>query len=123
MTIQDNEFLHGARVVIQTLKASSFRPNILFLTLGNNEEKDQIIKNLVFEAHNNEMGSVVLRMHPRMAFGMQRDVNVWIRDKSPNWNLGILIALQLQICWEGKINLVTVSEDINESQRLYKYLH
>lgn len=120
--IQDNEFLHGARVVIQTLKASSFRPNILFLTLGSNEEKDQIIKNLVLEAHRNKMGSIVLRMHPGVAFGMQRDVNVWIRDKSPNWNLGILIALKLQLSWEGKINLVTVSEDRNERQRLYRYL-
>jgi hypothetical protein len=120
--IQDNEFLHGGRVVIQTLKASSFRPNILFLTLGSSDEKDHIIKDLIFEAHRNEMGSVVLRMHPRVAFGMQRDVNVWVRDKSPNWNLGVLIALKLQLSWEGKINLVTVSEERNDRKRLYEYL-
>jgi len=120
--IQDNQFLHGAKVVIQTLKASSFRPNILFLTLGNNEENDNIIKDLIFEAHRNKMGTVLLRLHPRVAFGMQRDVNVWIRDKSPNWHLGILIALQLQLSWEGKINLVTVSQDRKDRARLYEYL-
>lgn len=120
--IQDSQFLHGAKAVIQTLKASSFRPNILFLTLGTNEENDNTIKDLIFEAHRNEMGTVVLRLHPRVAFGMQRDVNVWVRDKSPNWNLGILIALKLQLSWEGRINLVTVSEERNDRVRLYEYL-
>lgn len=120
--IQDKEFLHGARVVIQTLKASSFRPNILFLTLGSSGEKDYIIKDLMFEAHRNEMGTVVLCQNPRVAFGMQKDVNLWLRDKSPNWNLGMLIALKLQLSWEGKINLVTVSEDRKDQKRLNDYL-
>jgi len=120
--INDREFLHGALVVIQTLKASSFRPNILFLTLGGNSEKDYIIKDLIFEAHRNEMGSVVLCQNPRVAFGMQRDVNLWLRDKSPNWNLGMLIALQLQRGWEGRINLVTVSSERKDQERLYDYL-
>ncbi|MEQ9619066.1 MAG: amino acid permease [Deltaproteobacteria bacterium] len=120
--IQDNEFLHGAKVVIQTLKASSFRPNILFLTLGSSEQKDYIIKDLIFEAHRNEMGAVVLCQNPRVAFGMQRDVNLWLRDKSPNWNLGMLIALKLQLSWEGRINLVTVSDERDDRKRLYDYL-
>ena len=120
--IQDKEFLHGAKVVIQTLKASSFPPNILFLTLGSSKEREHIIEELIFEAHRNEMGTVVLCQNPRVAFGMQRDVNLWLRDKSPNWDLGMLIALKLQLGWEGKINLITVSEDRKDEKRLYEYM-
>ena len=53
---------------------------------------------------------------------MQRDVNVWVRDESPNWNLGVLIALKLQLSWEGRINLVTASEERQDRARLYAYL-
>jgi hypothetical protein len=57
-----------------------------------------------------------------MAFGMQQDVNLWLRDKSPNWNLAMLIALQLQLNWGGRINLVTASSDPADTERLYDFL-
>ncbi len=120
--IQDNEFLHGAKLVLQTLKAGVFRPNILFLTLGSKTDKDTIINELASHAHLHEMGVVILRQHPRMAFGMQKTVNLWMRDKSPNWHLAMLITLQTQLNWEGKINLITVAKDKNEERRLYYFL-
>jgi hypothetical protein len=57
-----------------------------------------------------------------MAFGMQQDVNLWLRDKSPNWHLAMLMALQLQLNWDGKINLVTVTPDGADRERLYNFL-
>lgn len=69
------------------------------------------------------MGTLILRQHKRTAFGLQRDINLWLRDKSPNWHLAILISLQLQINWGGKINLVTVANDKKDEQRLYKFLN
>jgi amino acid transporter len=120
--IEDNDFLHGAKLVIQTLKGGAFRPNTLFLTLGSDNKKDDIIKLLATHAAKHELGMIILRQHPRMAFGMQNHVNLWLRDKSPNWHLAMLIALQLQSNWEGRINLVTATPDINEQKRLYDFL-
>ncbi len=120
--IEDNDFIHGAKLVIQTLQGMVFRPNALFLTLGNNSGKDQMIQNLVTHAQNNNLGVLILKHHPRMAFGLQKDINLWLRDKSPNWHLAILITLQLQLNWEGKINLVTVAEDRKSVKKMFNFL-
>ncbi|MEJ2536450.1 MAG: amino acid permease, partial [Calditrichia bacterium] len=120
--LEDNNFLHGARLVMQTLKASTFRPNVLFLTLGKDRKKDETFDSLVTEARKNDLGIVILRQHPRIAFGMQKTINLWLRDKSPNWHLAMLITLQLQLNWEGSINLVTVAPDKSHERRLYAFL-
>ncbi len=120
--IEDNDFLHGAKLVIQTLQGMVFRPNALFLTLGSNSAKDQMIQNLVTHAQQNNLGVLILKHHPRMAFGLQKDINLWLRDKSPNWHLAILITLQLQLNWEGKINLVTVAEDQKSVKKMFNFL-
>ena len=77
-----------------------------------------MLGNLVDQATRHEIGVIILRQHPRVAFGMQKTINLWLRDKSPNWNLAMLIPLQLQLNWEGKINLVTVAADESEEKRL-----
>ncbi|MDZ7724319.1 MAG: amino acid permease [candidate division KSB1 bacterium] len=120
--IDDQEFIHGAKVVIQTLQASMFKPNTLFLTMGGNERKDQTIRELFQHAHQYGMGVVILLQHSRMAFGMQKDINLWLRDKSPNWHLALLLTLHLQINWNGNINLVTVSKSKANHQTLYRFL-
>jgi len=121
--IEEHDFIHGAKLVIQTLRGGSFRPNTLFLTIGSDSRKDINISTLVEIATKNELSVLILRQHPRVAFGMQKDVNIWLRDKSPNWHLTVLIALQLQLNWDGKINLVTVAENEEDVGRLNKFLN
>lgn len=121
--IEDNDFIHGSKLVIQTLKAGAFRPNTLFLTLGSNPEKDSKIQSIVDIATKYELGTLILRQHPRVAFGLQNDVSIWLRDRSPNWHLAILITLQLQSNWGGKINLVTVAKNESDKKRLYSFLY
>ncbi len=120
--IQDDSFLHGARMVMQTLKGITLRPNILFLTLGSDKEKDAVIDQLVNEAGKQELGVALLKQHPRMAFGMQHTINLWLRDKSPNWHLAVLIALQLQRNWHGNINLVSSAREKSQEKHLYHFL-
>jgi hypothetical protein len=104
--IEESDFLHGATLVIQILKSRTLRPNILFLTMGRDRKKDDTINDLVVQASKHEMGVIMLSQHSRMAFGMQKDVNLWLRDKSPNWHLALLVTLQLQLNWEGNIKRV-----------------
>ncbi len=120
--IEGESFLSGAKLVIQTLKSGTLRPNTLFLTFGEDEGNDPKIRQLVEIATRYRMGTILLRQHPRMAFGFQQKVNLWIRDKSPNWHLALLIALRLQLNWEGKLNLITVAPEEGEKTRLHHFL-
>jgi solute carrier family 12 (sodium/potassium/chloride transporter), member 2 len=120
--IEDPDFVHGTKLVIQTLKGGAFRPNTLFLTLGNDTKMDSTIDEIVSQAIRHDIGSIILRQHPRLAFGMQKNVNFWIRDKSPNWHLSMLIALQIQLNWEGQLNLITATTDKEDKKRLTAFL-
>ncbi len=120
--LEDAEFLHGARLVIQTLNAGALRPNTLFLTLGSDKDNDGIIGELVNQSEKHQLGIIILRQHPRVAFGMQKNVNLWLRDKSPNWHLAVLVALQLQLNWDGKINLITSTTEENEKKKAQHFL-
>ncbi len=120
--IEDKEFLHGARLVIQTLEGFPFRPNTIFLTLGSSDEKNKIISEMVKNSVQHDLGVIILRQHPRIAFGMQKTINLWLRDKSPNWHLAVLISLQLQLNWEGKINLITVADKDKNKFKMYDFL-
>ncbi|MCB0747501.1 MAG: hypothetical protein KDC90_08555, partial [Ignavibacteriae bacterium] len=121
--LEDSNFLHGTKLVIQALQGGALRPNTIFLTLGSDQKKDQIINELVNYASINDLGTLILRRNKRTGFGLQKDVNLWLRDKSPNWHLAILISLQLQLNWGGKINLVTVAENSSDESRLYAFLN
>ena len=120
--IEDSSFAHGTKLVIQTLKASSFQPNILFLTVGSDDDSDPVLHQLITEAAKYELGTLVLRQHPRMAFGMQKNINLWLRDRSPNWHLAVLIALQLQLNWDGKLNLITVTTKKEDVRKATQFL-
>jgi hypothetical protein len=120
--LDDKDFMHGARIVMQLLKTGAMRPNTLFLNLGKEENKDNTIRLLASEAHKNELGTIILRQHPRKAFGMQKNINLWLRDKSPNYHLAILIALQLRQNWQGNLNLITVGSVKSDEKRLLRFL-
>ncbi len=120
--IEDKEFLHGTNLVIQTLKAGAMRPNTLFLTLGDKSSKDELISKLNAFARKYELGTLILRQHPRLAFGMQQNINLWLRDKSPNWHLSLLITLQLHTNWNGKLNLITAGKKSDDKKRLNDFL-
>lgn len=120
--IEDESFVHGSKLVIQTLRGGALRPNTLFLTLGNSGKNDDKVYELILNSVKYELGVVVLKQHPRMAFGMQKTINLWLRDKSPNWHLAVLMALQLQLNWDGKINLVTVCAENDDEAYHHDFL-
>lgn len=124
VVIDDDDFFRGARLVIQTLRGGAFRPNTLFLTISDDAKNDLVIDQLAMIATHHGLGLILLNQHPRTAFGMHQYVNLWLRDKSPNWHLAILIALHLQLNWNGKINLLTATEEdsAEETRRLYDFL-
>lgn len=121
-TLSEGDLLHCSRMVIQIQAASVFKPNLLFLPADSDGFPDDVLNPMVDEATEHGMGILLLSQHPRMAFGMQKDINLWLRDKSPNWHLALLVALHLQLNWKGKINLLTATPHASDRKRLAEFL-
>lgn len=121
--LSDSDFIHGAKLVIQTLKPSIFRPNILFMTLSaKNKNNDAMIKELALTATRNEMGFMLLCRSLKIKEIKSNNVNLWLRDKSPNWHLSVLLALHLQLNLDGNLNLISVAKDNTEYSKVFNFL-
>lgn len=120
--LENKSFLNVAKLVIQTLHSGALRPNTLFLTMSRERRKNSTIKTLLSHSIKNGMGTLILRMHPRLSFGMQKTINLWLRDKSPNWHMSMLIAFQLVRNWNGTLKLITSTPDKSEKGRLHRFL-
>ena len=109
--IEANHFLHGISVVTQSLKGMPLPPNIMFLTMSDNPDKDERLKQLIYMATNQELGLIVLNLFEDRGFGHRKDINMWLRGGSPNRNLSILTAIQLEKNWNGQLRLLRLIDD------------
>lgn len=126
--IEAGSLAKGASQGISILAGSFFKPNVLFInTLGKNKAT---VTEVIKVAKAKEMGACVLYLHESALLGRERSINIWIRDQSPNWTLGLRLAnldlailLGYQLCrnWEGQITLISAvrSEAHLESVRLF----
>ena len=120
--LEHEDFVRGSKLVIQTLKGRTIHPNTLFLTLGEHNQAESKIHKMFFLAKRYQMGRILFFNNKRANLGIKKDVNIWLRDESPNWHLAILIALQIHSNWQGQLNLITASPDPNDRDRLTQYL-
>jgi solute carrier family 12 sodium/potassium/chloride transporter 2 len=121
--LEVDDFPGGVRTGLEVLHGAFFSPNILFLpiTANTNETTLQFILERAIE---NNIGAILHARHPETALGREQTINVWIRDQSPDWEVGLrlsnldlnlLLAYQLARNWQGCINLITL---INNSEEL-----
>ena len=112
---------HGTSMGISILKGNFFRPNLLFI--NTNYRTSEETSRLLDIARHYRMGAALLILHEQSLLGRERVINIWIRDQSPDWTLGlrlanldlaILLGYQLRCNWQGHLNLVSaISEPGN----------
>jgi len=116
--LEDDDFVNGVRTATQVLRHAFFRPNLLFLHLRRNSKLREM-RQLIDHTAAYRMGIVLLARHPINDMGREQVINVWI-SPPPEWtftaragsnDLSILLALQLQRNWHGRINLCTAVPD------------
>lgn len=112
--IEANHFIEGISVVTQSFKGMPLPPNVMFVSMSNDRTKDQRLKQLLAIAVREELGIIVLRWHPEEGFREEKTINLWMRGRSPNRNLSILTALQLERNWNGTLRLVRMVADQSE---------
>ncbi len=128
--IEAPSLVQGVRISASVMRGSAFRPNILF---GLAHRYDaETLQGFVDIAANHEMGVALLYEHPEASLGEERRINVWITDQSPEWALGlrlpnldlsILLGLQVQRKWQGRLRLLTVCREPNETGNARRYHH
>lgn len=116
---------------IQTLQSAFFNPNILFLPLPPGNEREDSYAHLVDVAEKLRMGMLVYAAHSRAGLGQRETVNVWINDRSPDWNvsmdignldLPLLTAYKLKRNWDSDMRLLTVVENREDAEAAEEFL-
>lgn len=122
--LQAHAYTDGVVAGMQALSGAVFRPNIVFLRLPGSEDRIQLAESalgrIVREAGRQRTGTLLWLPHPVAAIGQRQTLNVWIRDRSPDWSIGwdignldlsILTALHLQRNWHAELRLMMVVQD------------
>ena len=103
---------------MEALGGAFFKPNVLFLTLPFSPDQalEAELHDIILKASQNKVGVMLLANHPQAGLGRRHALNVWVDDRSPNWDLtmelgnldlALLIAYKLKRNWPASLNLIT----------------
>ncbi len=131
-TVVDNRSFGESLVVgMQVLQGAFFRPNIVFLPMSSSEDREREYREIVRQAKALRLGTLLYAPHPVAGLGQRQSVNVWIRDRSPDWNLRwdignldlpILIAYKLKRNWKANLRILTVIDDEREEKNARDFM-
>jgi solute carrier family 12 sodium/potassium/chloride transporter 2 len=117
-----DDYAAGMQTGLEVLRSVFFRPNILFMPVRPDSDQGDF-QYILDRAAENDIGAILFAKHPESSMGHEQTVNVWIRDQSPDWEVGLrlsnldlalLLAYQLARNWNGNINLITIIADSTE---------
>lgn len=118
--IRTENFAEGVNFANQAYRGSFFKPNIVFLNMSDRESYENDFIEIIRESARLQLGVLVYFQHPKSGFGQRQMINIWIRNRAPNWeissdignlDLSILVAYKLQKNWGARIRIVTVVDN------------
>ncbi|WP_105010741.1 amino acid permease [Salinibacter sp. 10B] len=124
-------FADGLRAGMQALRGAFFRPNIVFLRMPDSPDREADYHNVIQEAERESVGVLLYAPHPRAALGQRQTINVWIKDRTPDWrlsmeignlDLALLTAYKLSQNWNARMRVVTAVPDPNEQEKAQDFL-
>jgi amino acid transporter len=116
--IESRNFLEGINVITQVMRGMFFPPNLIFLTISEKQVKAKRLERMIAIAIREQLGIIALRVHTQPAFGQKEKINVWLRIGSPNQDLAVLTALQLERNWGCAVRLLTVVGSLEEKAKV-----
>ena len=131
--IETDSFHRGAVAGIQALSGAFLSPNVAFLPipLDHAWDKGEQIHYVESKAVEKGMGLIFYAPHSRATLGLRRTVNIWIRDRSPEWdlefwlgnlNLALLTGYQISSNWNGRLRLISAVENGAEVENCRAFL-
>jgi solute carrier family 12 sodium/potassium/chloride transporter 2 len=129
--IRTENFAEGVNFANQAYRGSFIKPNIIFLNMANREAYSEGFNEIIKEAVRLQIGVLIYSQHLKSRMGQRQFINVWIRNRAPNWkiswdignlDLSILVAYKLKRNWKAKIRLVTVVENEEQKVQAHKFM-
>lgn len=127
--MKTNDFAQGVNFGNQALSSAFFKPNIIFLSLLENENNVRHFPSIIAEAEDLSLGVIVFAPHEKARLGQRQKINIWIDDRRGAWDvergtgnidLSMLVGYMLKQNWEGDIRLIfIVNEVADESHARY----
>jgi hypothetical protein len=124
-------FADGLRAGMQALRGAFFRPNVVFLRMPASAERETDYHHVIQEAGRENVGVLLYAPHPRAALGQRQTINVWIKDRSPDWrlsmqignlDLALLTAYKLAVNWNARMRVVTAVPAPDEQEKAQDFL-
>ncbi|HKK93308.1 MAG TPA: amino acid permease [Longimicrobiales bacterium] len=131
--IREAEPGQGLVAAMQALDGAFFRPNCVFtrLPLDADPVSEQQIIRVNRRAQRLGMGVIIFADHPEARLGRRQSINVWMRDQSPDWKIGmrlgnmdmsLLLGYILREAWSGDLRVVCVVEDEAERENARRFV-
>jgi amino acid transporter len=122
ITIYGGNFNRDLRIVLQSLLSAFLPPNTIFFTISEDTERRKKFNELLYSLDDirEKLGLLCLYTHSKYGFGQEKNINLWLRDKSTNNNLAVLSAIQIMKNWNGSLTLCRVidnSSDIKDVEK------
>jgi amino acid transporter len=127
--VESADFLGGLRTCISVKHGSFFKANTIFTPIENRTEKE--LQEIIHMAKQHHLGVIFLATHPESRLGRERTVNLWVRDQSPDWTIGlqlanldyaVLMSYQLQRNWQADIRVLSVVKEEQHVDLAKEYL-
>jgi solute carrier family 12 (sodium/potassium/chloride transporter), member 2 len=128
--LETEDFAEGLELSIDVMHSSFFKPNAIFMVVRDASD-DEGVNVILDRAKRNETGAILYAQHHDAGLGREQIINVWIRDQSPTWEVGLrlsrldlslLLAYQVARNWNGTINLNMIVESEENRQAGVKFL-
>ena len=115
--IESGSYYKSVMTSMQSLKASFFTPNCLFLSLTDDNIEDKKVAMLLEKAREYGYGSYLYAPYRKVGLGLEKSINLWLdirqvprqfKYKVEYFNIGILTAFLLKRNWKSKLNIITL---------------
>ncbi|NNF19585.1 MAG: Na-K-Cl cotransporter, partial [Flavobacteriaceae bacterium] len=120
-TFIDNvDFNTTLNVSMQSLNAAFFKPNIVFVSVDNENPQLAYYNRLIQDAKKNGFGTIIYVPFSTASLAIEKHITLWMTNIPRNWkesfnirenNLSTLISLLLRKNWKGHIDVKILNND------------
>ena len=108
---------------LQCLTSTFLSPNAVLFTISDDAEKRKRFEKFYEQLKPVKIAVMCLWLHPKYNIGLERKINIWLRDRSPNNDLIVLSALQMARNAGAEISLcrvINTKENQDQTKRQLK---
>ncbi len=126
-----NSYSEGLVSAIQNARATFPRPNTVFLQMPEELDADLDYPQIADLATDQDMATLLFAEHPQAGLGRRQSVNIWVRDRTPDWSLSmdignldllLLTAYMLRRNWNATLRLIMVLDDPAQEPKARQFL-